>query len=81
MWRASATPKDNLTLIRPLPLPVLAKESAPVAFHLVSGIKLLGAPIGNEAHVSVFLREQMACIDDLLSAFERINNPHVSTEM
>ena len=80
LWKPRVTPDDERILLSPLPFPFLAEEAAD-SFRPVQGVKLLGAPIGSDNVVAGFLRERMERVDDLLSAFAEMNDPHISTEM
>lgn len=53
----------------------------PTALRPISGIKVLGAPICHDAYVAIFLRERISSVGDLLSAFEAMNNLHISTKI
>lgn len=80
-WSPKTIALDERVLLRPLPFPVLAKEVAASSFLPADSVKLLGAPIGEDALVHGLIRERMARVDDLQSAVESMGDPHVSTEM
>lgn len=81
LWRPRETPEAERNLLTPLPFPFLADEVASDSFVTVSGVKILGAPKGSENFVACFLCEQMAHVDDFLSAVEEMSNPHIYTEI
>lgn len=47
----------------------------------MSGVKVLGAPIGSDEFVEGSLREQMNLIEDLLDTVAEMKGPHIFTEI
>lgn len=59
-WHPNTSSFDDRVLLKPLPSPQIAEEVTPAHFQPAAGIKLLGAPIGDDAFVQRLLHERMA---------------------
>ena len=74
-------PTVNVSPLDDLTFQFLEDEDVPELFCPAVGVKYLGAPVGTDAFVSGNLHERMTRIDELLSAVEELNDPHISTHM
>lgn len=60
-------PLERLGAAKNPAVSLLAEKVAPASFRPAAGVKLLGAPIGDDAFVKSLLCECMARVEDLLS--------------
>ena len=74
-------PTVDVNLLDDLPFEFLEDKDAPDLFRPAIGVKYLGAPVGNDAFVERHIRSRMTRIDELLTAVEELDDPHISTHM